>query len=83
MDASGTAYELAMEVSTALAALPEFSRQRCDDIGAACWKLNPKTGKRGSAPHVEAALVEVRRLGEEAARDEAGAEAIVEVLPKR
>jgi len=82
-DVSGAAYEVAMMVTVALRVLPEFSPERVDDIYAACWKLNPTTGVRGDAARVEAALAEVWHLCDEAAREEAGAAAIVQVLPER
>jgi len=82
-DVSGAAYELAMKVAAALRVLPEFSAERVDDIYAACWKLNPTTGVRGDAARVETALAEVWHLCDEAAREEAGAAAIVHAPPER
>jgi hypothetical protein len=72
-----------MNISTALVALPGISPERCDAIGAACWKLNPRTGARGNASHVDAVLAEVDRLGEEAAWEEASAAAIIQMRPAR
>jgi len=82
-DVSCLAYDRAMSVSTALAALPEFSRERSDEICAACWKLDPRTRTRGNAARVDAILVELHRLFEDAAREEASAAAIVPVGPER
>jgi hypothetical protein len=82
-DVSGAAYEVAMKVTAALRVLPEFSPERVDDIYAACWKLNPTTGVRGDAARVEMALAEVWHLCDEAAREEAGAAAIVQVPTER
>ncbi len=78
-EVSRAAYEVAMKVSAVLGALPEFSPERVDDIYAACWKLNPSTGARGDVERVEAAMVEVWRLCDEAAREETGAATIVPV----
>jgi hypothetical protein len=82
-DVPSLAYELATRVSAALAALPEFPLDRRDAIEAACWKLNPKTKVRGSVSVVDATLAELHRLGEEAAREEAGATAIVRANGER